>query len=276
MQVRVTQSMAIDGVRAGSALLAVDGNLLVIGDDAFTVTRLSPGGAVAHAALARSGVPLPKALKPDFEAAAVAPDGAIWVFGSGSTSARWQVVRLSGTEHGHVGAYDGAPLYSALSAHLGQAPNIEGAVFTEGRLMLLHRATGGDPDLVVSVDPALLDLGAGARAHTVLEVPPLVLDGVPAHATDLAVLDGGRLVWLAAAEDTLDPVLDGPVTGTALGVLDGEVVRWSQIVEADGSPCLRKAEGLVVDPDRAGGWAVTDRDDPSLPAELLRLEITGL
>ena len=34
--------------------------------------------------------------------------------------------------------------------------------------------------------------------------------------------------------------------------------------------------GVVVDAGLAGGWAVTDRDDPALPAQLLRFALTGL
>ncbi len=276
MRVRIAQSTDVGGVRAGSALLAVEGSLLVIGDDAFRLTRIGPDGAVSHTALAGSGAPLPKPLKPDFEAAARAPDGSIWVFGSGSTSARWQLVHLSGTDHRHVRAYDGAPLYSALEALLGTAPNIEGAVFRAGRLLLLHRSTGHSDDLLIDLAAHGLDSGHEVHPTVRARISPPDLAGIPAHATDLASTADGRLVVLAAAEDTLDPVLDGPVAGTALGVLEGEDVRWSPILEADGSPCVRKAEGLVLDIDLRGGWAVTDRDDPEQPAELLRLEITGL
>ena len=100
----------------------------------------------------------------------------------------------------------------------------------------------------------------------------------------IALLPGGRIAWLAAAEDTDDPVADGPVAGTVFGIVDIDATgtdgsragsaRWAPILESDGTPSTRKAEGLVVDADGRGGWLVTDRDDPDLPAELCRFTLT--
>lgn len=276
LQVRITGARAVDGARAGSALLAVDGGLLVIGDDAFTLTRITASGDVTHQVLSGSGEALVKARKPDFEAAAVTPDGSIWLFGSGSTSARYALVHLTGPGHTRHRQYDGTLLYLALADAIGGEPNIEGAVFVDERLLLLHRSTGTSEDLLLDLPAHALTSGHPPRAEVRARIAPAGLVGVPAHGTDLATAGDGRLVWLAAAEDTDDPVLDGPVAGVLLGVLDGSAARWAPIEEADGTLSARKAEGLVLDADLRGGWAVTDRDDPDQPAELLRLEITGL
>lgn len=273
--VRLSAATAIDGIRAGSALLAVGDRLLVVGDDAHSVAWVEPAsGRVRRQVLAGDGRALPKALKPDFEAAAADPDGSIWIFGSGSLSNRWSVTRLSGPTHEVVTSHDVVETYAALATHLGGAPNIEGALIVDGMLRLCHRATGSQPDVLVDL-PASVLRGGRARVLASTEVEPAVVGGVPAHLTDLALLRDGRTAWLAAAEDTDDPVADGPVAGTVFGILDGpDRSRWTLIVDADGTPSTRKAEGLVIDADGVGGWLVTDRDDPALPAELCRFTLT--
>lgn len=276
LAIRLGATTTVTGVRAGSALLAVGDRLLVVGDDAHSATWVDPAsGAVRSQALAGDGRALPKPLKPDFEAAAADPDGSIWLFGSGSLSNRWSVTRLTGPAHEVATAHDLVDTYAALATHLGGAPNIEGALILDGTLRLCHRATGGQPDVLVDL-PASVLRGGRPRVLASTEVQPAVLGGVPAHLTDLALLPDGRIAWLAAAEDTDDPVADGPVAGTVFGVFDqAGGGRWTQILEADGTPSTRKAEGLVVDADLAGGWLVTDRDDPAQPAELCRFTLSG-
>lgn len=265
----------IAGVRAGSALLAVDDLLLVVGDDAHAVAWVDPAtGAVTHQALAGDGQRLEKSRKPDFEAAF--HDGEdVWLLGSGSLSNRWLATRLPRPGDARATAHDLTAFFAALAVALGEAPNIEGAVIADGVLRLCHRATGDDPDVLVDLSPSVLYDGR----PRILRTTPLAvgtIGEVPAHVTDLAALPDGRLAFLAAAEDTDDPVLDGPVAGAAFGVVDGDNARWTPIVGLGGEPSAVKAEGLVVEPDLRGGWLVTDRDDPDLAAQLCRLELTGL
>lgn len=270
---RITSSAPIDGVRAGSALLAVGGRLLVVGDDAHSATWVDPAtGATRSQVLAGHGGPLAKPLKPDFEAAIADPDGSVWLLGSGSLSNRWLVTRLSGPDHAEVVSYDRAEVYAAIAAHLGTAPNIEGALILDDVLRVCHRSTGSLPDVLVDL-PADVVRGGRVRVLASRQVETAVVGGVHAHVTDLAALPGGRIAFLAAAEDTDDPVADGPVAGTVFGIIDGDTATWTPILDIDGSPSTRKAEGLVVDPDGSGGWLVTDRDDPSLPAELCRFTL---
>lgn len=271
---RITSSTTLTQVRAGSALLAVDGKLLVIGDDAWAATWVDPAtGTTRTQVLAGDGAALPKLRKPDFESAAAAPDGSVWIFGSGSLSNRGLVTRLSGPDHSSVASFDRSEMYAAIAAHLGGPPNIEGALIIGGVLRLCHRATGQAADVLIDLSADVLPGGHPTILRTV-EIAPAVVGGVPAHLTDLALLGDGRIAFLAAAEDTDDPVADGPVAGTAFGIIEGTRVRWAPIREADGSPSRRKAEGLVVDADASGGWLVTDRDDPNLPAELCRFQLT--
>lgn len=270
---RIASATPLPGVRAGSALLALGGRLLVIGDDAHAVAWVDPAtGATTTQPLDGSGEPLPKMRKPDFEAAAEAPDGSIWIFGSGSLANRRQVVRLTGPAHATVERHDGPALYAALGEHLDGPPNIEGALFVDDALLLCHRAAADRNDVLVEIDPASALTGSPRILRTRQLAAPLV-GQVAGHVTDLTRVPDGGLALLAAAEDTPDAVADGPVSGALLGFLSGDVVTWARVTEADGLDITRKPEGLVVDPDGASGWLVTDRDDPRLAAELCRFEL---
>lgn len=273
LSARLTGDRELDGVRAGSALLRVGERLLVVGDDAHAATwvYLATGATTAYPLVGDGGV-LAKLRKPDFEAAARASDGSAWIFGSGSLSNRWQLVRLSGADLACVTAYDASAMYAALGDVLGGPPNIEGALFDGDVLRLAHRATGEQPDVLVDLAAHGLVTGR-PRVLATTRLEPAVVAGVPAHLTDLAVVRPGLTAYLAAAEDTADAVADGPVAGTLLGLLSDQEARWTPLLEADGEPSVRKAEGLVLDADRRGGWLVTDRDDPDLPAQLCRLEL---
>lgn len=272
---RVTSLRDVAGVRAGSALLSVDDRLLVVGDDAHAVAWVDPTtGAVSHQPLAGDGRRLEKSLKPDFEAAFHDGDD-VWLLGSGSLSNRWLATRLPRAGDARATAHDLTALFAALAVALGEAPNIEGAVICDDVLRLCHRATGAAPDVLVDLSRDVLH-GGRPRVLRTVTVEPTLLAGVPAHLTDVAALPDGRLAYLAAAEETDDPVLDGPVAGAAFGVIDGDVARWTRLLGPDGAPFAVKAEGLVVDDDGRGAWAVTDRDDPDLSAQLCRLELSGV
>jgi hypothetical protein len=73
------------------------------------------------------------------------------------------------------------------------------------------------------------------------------VDGaVPLGITDAVALEGGRVLVSAVAEDTDDPVADGPVSAAALAVLDGEeLVAWT-LLPADTSGAVPEVEGLAI------------------------------
>ncbi len=271
--VRITSVQPLDGIRAGSGLLTLGDRLLVVGDDAEAVAWVDLSSSDIELRVLRgSGEALPKLNKPDYEAAARAADGSVWIFGSGSLANRRGLVRLSGEDHTTVEHHDGSPLYLGLDEHLGSAANIEGALFVDDGLLLCHRGAAAEPDVVLKVDhPAALPAPVRVRSSRAVTAPQV--GGVQAHITDVAAIAGG-LAFLAAAEETPDAIADGPVAGALLGIGTTDGTRWLPLLEPDGTPTTRKAEGLVIAEDASGGWLVTDRDDPALPAELCRFELS--
>lgn len=275
---RITQVHPLPGLRAGSALLRVGQRLLAVQDDAYAVAWITlPGPAIEHWVLKGDGAALPKKEKPDFEAA-VAAHEAVYLIGSGSKDNRREVARIDAGD-GTVKLHERKALYRCLREAMPEADkvNIEGACVQGGRLRLFQRGAGGEASAMIELPLEVLE---GAEPQ-VLDLHWFVLgalDGVALAFTDAACVEGGTM-FTATAEFAKDAVADGPVAGSAIGLLaetrGGWTARWARIVEADGSPTARKVEGLVADDDLCGAWVLTDPDDPLRPAELCRVELSG-
>ena len=270
-------------VRAGSGLAHAGGRLVVIQDDTAFIATVA-GDAVA-------AIPLPRGPggrrrfevafgnkhdKLDLESC-VAVDGAVWAFGSGSSTARERIVVVGGER---AVVIDAAPLYRRLREQLDGDINIEGAAVVRDELWLFHRGNTGPRDrgpATVRLDRVEVASWLGGRAA----LPEVrgstrfdlgAIDGVRYGFTD-AVAVADRVFYLAAAEASQDAIADGPVLGCMLGVIDGAGVRAAELARG-GQPI--KAEGLAFDPaDPSRAWIVLDPDDVDRPAELCELALTG-
>ncbi|RKH10509.1 hypothetical protein D7V97_13560 [Corallococcus sp. CA053C] len=276
-------------VSAASGLVRVGDWLYVVADDAlhlaiFPATGDAPGHTVrlfpgelpeGHAAR--------KAAKPDLEAlcrlgpSTAFAHGALLALPSGSTPARRRasVLPLSadGTLAGPPRTVDCTALYVQLEREL-VALNVEGAAVTGKRLRLLNRGNGvGGVDALVDLDLDRVLVGVdggmlGPEAvRTVRRWELGEANGVRLSFTDASALPDGRMVFTATAEDSQDRVADGPVKGSAVGVLapDGTPVYLDAVDAA------LKLEGVDVrvEGGRIHLLLVADADDPSVPAPLL-------
>lgn len=296
-------------VRAASGIAWVDTpagpRLCVCQDDALFVALIDPHtGHVDSLALPTgpSGVRLFDVLrgnkmdKLDLESVCAVPTAQgprIWLFGSGSAAIREVVVELDlGPAGAGVGidaarAWSTAGLCRVLRAHAslrGAALNLEGACVAGGDLVLLQRGNGAEGRPAV-VRVALAELCALLEGRVealrslrvdLVELP--AVGGVPLGFTDACLFDVTRLLFLAAAEASPNVIDDGAIVGSTLGILslDGRprVDALIPLLEADGRPSRRKAEGVCLDPEREGvAYVVVDADDPTTASELLEVEL---
>lgn len=278
LSARLVAVHPLPGVRAGSALVRVDARLLAVQDDAFCAAWIDlPGFGVTQLPLQGDGSALAKKDKPDFEAALRAPDGSVYLLGSGSLGNRCTLARI-GPDRAAVSLREIPEMYESvrLALSLGNRPNIEGAGVVGSRLRLFHRGAGSAPSASVDLPLDVLT-GAPPEVLALRWFELGALDGVGLAFTDVEILGDARTVFVAAAEQTDDAIADGPVAGAAIGLIEGAhgSVRWTRLLESDGRPSLRKVEGLALDDDLRGGWLITDPDDPHRAAELCRVELDG-
>ena len=283
-------------VRSASAVVPFAGGFLVVPDDTthaawfreetVTAVRLLPSVAGQEVFDELSGT---KHLKPDLEAACqVTVDGApaALIMGSGSSPARmrWSLLRL---EHGEPRAVvaDMTQLYFLVADALSvdaEVLNMEGACIVDGALRWFHRGLPSvglhsgsvDIDLATAVAAALGRFDSGAVTVTNARRYDLgAVGGVGLAVTDVVALPGGTLIASAAAENSPNPRDDGPVVGSALVRLEGEVVDEIVTVPSlEGS--VIKIEGLMVietNERQTLLLAVADVDDPAAASLVARL-----
>ncbi len=284
-------------VSAASGLVAVGPWLYVVADDALHLAVFPREGDAPGRSIRLFPGELPlepkarKAAKPDLEALCLlspftsCPHGALLAVPSGSTAVRQRGALLpltaEGLPGGEVREVDFTSLYAQLAREVGPL-NVEGAAVTGRRLLLLQRGNGDQgTDALVDLDYEriirALEEGQAVGPETVRTVKRWELGragGVRLSFTDASPLPDGRIVFTAAAEDTRDSYADGPVAGSAVGLL-----------APDGSPLFLdavdakvKLEGVSarVEGGRVHLLLVADADDPAVPAPLLEAVLEGV
>jgi hypothetical protein len=283
-------------VRAASGLAPAGELLLVVQDDAPEIAVLDTRSfeVTAIPLLSPSGEPLShasdKSSKLDLEACFV-NDGLFVALGSGATPNRERLVVMAAPDRSHarnpVRVRDGHRLYEMLRANEAFAAgglNIEGATVVADRLRLFQRGLCEDGVRCRTLDLAWPEFRAWLEGP-LRRLPPSPLslveydlgriDGVPLAFTDAASAFDG-VYFTAAAEASCNAVDDGPVAGVCIGMLgDAGHTRWTILRLPDGSPFLKKAEGLAITHGGQQAWIVTDEDDPNVPAELCRVALSG-
>jgi hypothetical protein len=289
-------------VRAGSGIAWIGGVLAVVQDDSNFIALVDPeSGDVRSLTLpaGEGGVRLfgtdrgNKQFKLDLEACVTLPGpGAemLVAFGSGSTPMRERIVLVRGIPQApSVEVCDGSAFYALLrSAHAfsGSEMNVEGVAWRDGRLLLFNRGNGAPTDGREPVDATCEVDWDRLRAHLLdADAPPPVperitryqlgdIDGWRLTFTDASVI-GDALLFAATAEASPNAYDDGPVAGSALGVIDGSGARWAVIEDAAGGRFDGKVEGIAPGSCPGTVLVVIDRDDPRLPSELCEVQLAG-
>ena len=290
-------------IRAGSGLATVPGGIALIQDDVNFIVVLTPSGESARALALPAGEGGlrqfddrrgNKKYKLDLEACvSVETNGGtvLLAFGSGSKKRREQVAIVRGWEARplDVRLVHVPRLYDALrreQAFAGSELNVEGAIFLDDRIRLFGRGNGKVRGELRPVNatcdldwPTLLahlespDSSPPPQPYNVTGYELGSIGDVPYTFTDATVWRD-CVLYCAAAEASPDASRDGPVTGSALGIIEPRGARWTAIVDAAGAPFAGKIEGLAATAD-GRVYAVVDADDPAAPSVLLTLELRG-
>jgi hypothetical protein len=289
-------------VRAGSGVAWIGGVLAVVQDDSNFIALVDPESCAVRSLTlpaGEGGVRLfgtdrgNKHFKLDLEACVVLPDGPgemLVAFGSGSTPMRERIVLVRGIPQApSVEVCDASAFYALLRGvheFSGSEMNVEGAAWRDGRLLLFNRGNGAPIDGREPVDATCEVDWDRLRAHLLdADAPPPAperitryelgdIDGWRLTFTDASVI-GDALLFATTAEASPNAYDDGPVAGSALGIIDGSGARWAVIQDANGGRFDGKVEGIAPGVRPGTVLVVIDRDDPHLPSDLCAVELTG-
>lgn len=285
-----------EGVRAASALVRL-GSRLIIGQDDSNFAAIISEGKITGLRLfdnvagdTYSPERKNKAEKPDIELGAtfsVGGQDAAVMFGSGSTARRMRAAWITEADGElSVQSRDISSLYQAAMQRLGLGPdvlNLEGCAPAGDKIVFFQRGNGaGGVNATFAVkqqtlEAALLE-GKKIEASDVRELRRYDLSRyAPAGLgfSDATPLPDGRILFLAAAEDSPNTFDDGAILGSVLGVLsaDGELLGVTRVPDGpDGPYKLEGVTVLGVEGGVARVMAVEDADDPSKASVKLLLD----
>ena len=281
MGIAVHQHRALS-VSAASGLVIEGDALYVIADDGLHLHAYSLHDAAYEKRLRLCEGELPanqkarKKLKPDFEALVRVPaqpdlpHGGLLALGSGSKANRRQGVLVpfhaDGTLNEHTRKLDLTALYAPLPFC---DTNIEGAFILDDQLVLMQRGNNTYPQSALVYFPLRAAL-QGHAAATVVAYTLHSISGIPLGFSDGTVLANGQILFSAVAENTDNSVDDGVCAGAALGIINtqGELAQWALLAQP------HKIEGIAFTTgDAPKLYAVTDADDPQVPAGLFEVHL---
>ena len=298
-------------VRAASGLAWFGERLAVVQDDANFIALVDPATGEAEA------VPLPagpdgarqfdaargnKADKLAIETVVSIGSGEaslLLALGSGSTPLRENFAVVD--RDGGVTMSRLARFYAALreaTDFAGSELNVEGALHVGDVLRIFARGNGAARGELLPVNATCDVVWAALRAHLarpeateaplphgIVQYDLGTIDGVMLGFTDAALVGDARassprVLYTAAAESSPDVVRDGPVAGSAIGIVTedarGVRARWTELLGADGERLAAKIEGIAVVPGREDeAFVVVDRDDHERPSELCEVRLEG-
>nr|WP_294933755.1 hypothetical protein [uncultured Flavobacterium sp.] len=213
----------IIGIGSASGLIYKDNHLYIIGDNSSYLYEYQMGNKELkrHPLTETPSENIPKKEKPDFEAV-TAYDGKIYVFGSGSTEKRNNMVEIDAKTKAIIKTTDLSDLYLSMQsfAELPQDDlNIEGAVYNGTEWFLFNRGNGAKGKNIVFTIQGKNLTEEFNIINTEIDLPKI--KGISSSFTD-AVLVDDKIYFLATAENTNSTYHDGEVLGSFIGRLDAK------------------------------------------------------
>ncbi|MCC2680199.1 MAG: hypothetical protein K0R29_2775 [Pseudobdellovibrio sp.] len=268
-------------VSAASGIVNSGGFFYIVADDELSLVKISADlkSEAVLVPLIPGHLPADpqarKKSKPDFEAIVEIWPGSLLVLPSGSKPNRNLGILLSGE---NITQIDCTNLYTEL-LNVYSELNIEGAVVSNGQLLLFQRGNGSlrqNGIIKLQMDLLVDDLQNGAmKKSSFVNSMPIELGslgGVPLSFTDAAIETSEKIWFVAAAEATNDTYNDGAFFGAVLGLLNAE----GKILYSEKLLCPAKPEGLCLDLKEREFYVVTDSDDLGIKSGLYRGDLPSI
>lgn len=262
-EVDVLSRQVLKDVKSASGLEVVGETLYAIGDNSPWLYKINTNFKIEerHAIVPVKGLEngvIPKAIKPDFEAMAIAEkkEGKeFFIFGSGSKSPQRDRLARIRLENGEVQNYSLEGFYKKLRQATqldSESLNIEGAIIKDEYLYLFNR---GENLILKYKLEELENYLAGKEESPEPETFHIKLpeiQGIKAGFSGATLIPGKEIVlFTASVENTENWIADGEVLGSFVGLIpfkglrDGLKPGFVRL-EENGKPLNVKVESLAV------------------------------
>lgn len=263
MEVSVLNRQVLKDVRSASGLEVLDKTLYVIGDNSPWLYKINnaykiEGKQPIASVEGLDGGVIPKAVKPDFEAMAIADkkEGKeFFIFGSGSKSPQRDQMISVCLEKGEVKSYSLEAFYKKLreATRLDEESlNIEGAIIRGEELFLFNRGENLILKYKLEDLEAYLAGKQDSPAPETYHIELPEIRGIKAGFSGATLVPGeDKVLFTASVENTENWIADGEVLGSFVGMIplkslkDGLKPECVRLTE-NGKPLNVKVESLAV------------------------------
>ncbi|ALL06695.1 hypothetical protein AQ505_15040 [Pedobacter sp. PACM 27299] len=264
----------IIGIGSASGLVLKNDQLNVISDySTFLYSyELKSAHLTRHPLSTGPSQNITKKTKPDFEAITSYGDQ-LYIFGSGSTENRSQMVSVNAKSKQVISTRDVADVYQEMRRVSGlnsENFNLEGVVFTGKEWYFLNRGNGG-----AGRNGVFVISGEKPTATSKITFKEILLPGIKGVATGFtdAILVDHHIYFLAAAEDSQSTYQDGVVFGTLIGSIN---IAQMELDFTEQISDRHKFEGLALKHQTADEMTFLlceDNDTDKLQADIYQLKL---
>lgn len=264
----------IIGIGSASGLFYKDNSVFLISDNGGYLYEYHIGSeSLEKIPIIESEIleNIPKKAKPDFESL-VYSNGKFLAFGSGSTEKRNTMVTVD-TNSKEISSTDLSALYAAMQGFAKISAddfNIEGVAYDGENWYFFQRGNGAKAQNgVFTVSGKNLEYDF-SFIYNKIKLPKI--DGVRASFTD-AILVGGQIYFLAAAENTTSTYHDGEILGSLVGVINPKTMKVTATKKITDT---HKFEGITLYEENQNTITFLlceDNDSDVLDASVYKLEL---
>lgn len=262
------------GIGSASGLFLKENALYLIGDNSayFYEYELKSSELNRYAINENPTENIEKKLKPDFEALAFY-ENSFYLFGSGSTENRTNMVELNSNTKERISTLDLSVLYKrmrVLADINAENFNIEGVVHTGDIWYFFNRGNGNSGKNIVFTFHGKNLTKESKITYSEFKLPKI--KGVSTSFTDAIKVDD-KFYFLAAAENSNSTYNDGEVLGSIIGCIDIKTMKLKFTKEISDR---HKFEGLTLQKQQDQELSFLlceDNDSDQLQADIYQLKL---
>ncbi len=282
MKIEIEKVILTTAISSASGLAVADNNIWMIGDDVDYVVK----STIGHADFSRiklyesaSEQRIAKPVKHDLESCTLGDfegEQFLFVFGSGGISPyRDNLFALNINNPSQCYRQSLLPFYNAIrkKAALNENElNIEGAALSGDKLLLFNR---GKNFIVLMpwkkfTAYVMNEAANDIPAFTIINIELPVVNGFQVGFSGACALKENQLLFTATLEETSDPINDGPVKGSYIGLLHllsdttANLVSLTQVKSSNGNFITDKLEAIEtikINGNIISAIAAADNDD---------------